>query len=66
MKLHGDEKHSQLWLKLKKNFETELESLRNKLETPSVTHEQSQLLRGEILRLRKVLDMENPEIVIPK
>lgn len=66
MKLHGDEKHSQLWLKLKKNFETELESLRTRLESPGLTQDQTLIVRGEIIRLRKVLDMENPDIVIPK
>lgn len=66
MKLHGDEKHSQLWLKLKKNFETELESLRNRLESPGLTQDQTLIVRGEIIRLRKVLDMENPYVVIPK
>lgn len=66
MKLHGDEKHSQLWLKLKKHFEAELESLRNRLESPGLTQDQTLIVRGEIIRLRKVLDMENPYVVIPK
>lgn len=51
---------------MKRHLQEELESARNKLESPSLTQEQSLLLRGEIIRLRKMLDLEKPEIVIPK
>lgn len=64
MKLTDGEKQTQLWARLKKHLLEELESARSKLETPQLTHEQSLLLRGEVLRLRKLLDMEKEEIVI--
>lgn len=66
MKLTEGEKQTPFWAKLKKHLQEELDSARSKLESPSLTHEQSLLLRGEILRLRKMLDMEKQDVVIPK
>ncbi|HLP99213.1 MAG TPA: hypothetical protein VK149_12300 [Sideroxyarcus sp.] len=66
MKLTEGEKLTPFWSKLKKHLQDELDSARSKLETPSLTHDQSQLLRGEIIRLRKMLDMEKQDVVISK
>ena len=66
MKLTEGEKQTPMWFRLKKHFQEELESARTKLETPSLTHDQSQLLRGEIIRLRKLLKMEEQDQVVPK
>lgn len=66
MKLTEGEKQTPFWAKLKRHLQEELDSARSKLESPSLTHEQSLLLRGEILRLRKMLDMEKQDVVIPK
>jgi len=66
MKLTEGERQTPFWIKLKKHLQEELESARNKLESPQITHEQSLLLRGEIMRLRKLLSMEKEDFVIPK
>lgn len=66
MKLTEGEKQTPFWAKLKQHLQEELESVRTKLETPTLTHEQSLLLRGEAIRLRKLLDMEKQDVVIPK
>lgn len=66
MKLTEGEKQTPFWAKLKKHIQDELESARSKLETPSLAHDQSLLLRGDIIRLRKMLDMEKQDVVIPK
>lgn len=66
MKLTEGEKQTPFWFKLKKHLQEELESSRSKLESPQITHDQSLLLRGEILRLRKLLDMEKQDVLIQK
>lgn len=66
MKLTEGEKQTPFWARLKKDLQDELEAARNKLESPQLTHEQSLLLRGEVIRLRKLLDMEKQDVVIPK
>lgn len=66
MKLTEGEKHTPFWFRLKKHLQDELETMRSKLETPSLSHEQSLVLRGEIIRIRKMLDMEKQDVVIPQ
>lgn len=62
MKLTEGEKQTPFWARLKKHLQEELESARSKLESPQITNDQSLLIRGEILRLRKMLNMEKQEI----
>jgi len=64
MKLTDGEKQTPLWARLKKHLADELEVARSKLESPQITHDQSLLVRGDIMRIRKMLDMDKQDIAI--
>ncbi len=52
-----NEIHNPPWAHVKKYAETELSSLRNRLESPATDHDQTQVLRGEIRALKRLLDL---------
>lgn len=59
----GESLHA-VWQKVRTHAEERLQNARLKLEAPTLSHEQSGVLRGRILELKHLLnaDKDDPEI----
>jgi len=53
-----DEKQSSCWKRLRQHLEDELKALMLKNSSPRLCHDETQLLRGEIRRINKILALD--------
>jgi hypothetical protein len=59
----GIDKNSETWITIKSELETLLDSRRQILEKHITTHDESNLLRGEISMAKKILKLADKKLM---